>query len=77
MSRTFTDDDLMVWEAFPSGGRFGMAGGPKIIFHCVSNPDSRPRYVQGTGDEADAESLVNEAPDDKLRTMLRESRELE
>ena len=77
MSRTFTDDDLMIWEAYASGGRFGMAKEPKIIFHCVSNPDSRPRYVQHGGDEADAEQMVHAAEDAQLKTMLSQSRELE
>lgn len=77
MSRVFTDQDLLTWEAYPSGGKFGLAQRPKVIFHCLSHPDRRARYVVLEGDEADAEELVADTPDDRLREMLRGSRELD
>ena len=78
MSVTFTDEDLVTWEAYASGGRFGLATSPKVVFNCLSDPTRRPRYVElSGGDEAKAEELVHEYPEATLRQMLRESRELE
>lgn len=77
MSRVFIDDDLISWEAYPSGGKFGLAIRPKIIFNCLSQPERRARYVTASGDDADAEETVLELPDERLRELLRESRELD
>ena len=77
MSRTFTDESLRVWEAYPSGGPFGLAENPKIVFHCLSDSGSRARFVELRGeDEADAEGTVATADDDGLRAMLARSTEL-
>jgi hypothetical protein len=77
MSQTFTDEDLQTWEAFASGGRFGLSIRPKVIFHCVSDRSRRPRFVEVQGDEADAEGLVHESQVERLRGMLAESKELD
>lgn len=77
MSQTFTDDDLRVWEAFASGGKYGLSIRPKVIFHCVTEPGERPRFVELHGDEADAEDAVHDASVDRLKEMLRASKELE
>jgi hypothetical protein len=77
MSRTFTDDDLLTWEAYASGGRFGLAIRPNVIFNCLTDTHRRPRFVPLKGDEADAESTVHAMSDDQLRAMLRESEELD
>ncbi len=77
MSRTFTDEDLLTWEAFATGGDLGLAIQPRIVFHCLSDPSRRPRFVQRRGDEADAEGLVHEIGEDRLRALLGESQELD
>jgi hypothetical protein len=77
MSQTFTDENLVTWEAFASGGRFGLAVRPRVVFHCVSDPARRPRFVQVAGDEANAEEAVYESPPERLRALLAESRELD
>lgn len=77
MSVTFTDDDLQSWEAYASAGDFGLAIRPKIVFHCVSDPTRRARYVEVPGDEADAEGMVHEGGVERLRAMLKEATELE
>lgn len=77
MSRIFTDDDLLTWEVYASGGAFGLPTDPKIIFNCVSKPGSRGRYVVMRGDAADAAGAVHEASADQMRALLRESRELD
>jgi hypothetical protein len=78
MSATFTDEELVTWEAYSSGGDFGLPTRPKVVFNCLSDTSRRPRYVEFTGgDEADAEQLVHGYDEATLRQMLRESRELE
>lgn len=77
MSQTFTDENLVTWEAFASGGRFGLAVRPRVVFHCVSDPARRPRFVQVPGDEADAEEAVYDSGVERLRALLAESRELD
>ena len=77
MSQTFTDENLLTWEAFASGGRFGLSIRPKVIFHCLSDPSARARFVEVQGDEADAEELVRESQIERLRQMLKEAKELD
>ena len=77
MSQTFTDDNLLTWEAFASGGRFGLSIRPKVIFHCLSDTSLRARFVEVQGDEADAEEMIHDSRIDHLRELLKESKELE
>lgn len=77
MSQTFTDDNLLTWEAFASGGRFGLSVRPKVVFHCLSDRSIPARFVEVQGDEADAEELIHESQVERLRALLRESRELD
>lgn len=77
MSQTFTDENLLTWEAFASGGRFGLSIRPKVIFHCVSDRSMRARFVELKGDEADAEDMIHDSSVDQLRQMLAQSKELD
>lgn len=77
MSQTFTDENLLTWEAFASGGRFGLSIRPKVIFHCVSDRSMRARFVELQGDEADAEDMIHDCSVDQLRQMLAQSKELD
>ncbi len=77
MSRVFLDDNLLSWEVYASGGKFGLPERPKIVFHCLSEPFRRGRYVVHDGDNADAEEAVHSLPEDRLRELLREARELD
>ena len=77
MSRVFTDQSLQNWEAFASGGKFGLPDTPKLIFNCLSRPDEVARYVLLSGDEADAEAFIAATSDDRLRELLGAARELE
>lgn len=77
MSHTFTDENLLTWEAFASSGNFGLAVRPRIVFNCLSDPNRPPRYVERGGDEADAEEQVIEYDEKQLREMLGKSRELD
>jgi len=69
MSRTFTDDDLLTWEAYSSGSRRG-ADRPAIIFRCLTDRAARARYIETEGDGAHSERLVNTVPLAELRAML-------
>lgn len=76
MSRVFTDPSLQNWEAYPSGGKFGLPDTPKLIFNCLSRPDERARYVLLSGDAADAEAFIAGTSDDRLRELLSGAKEL-
>jgi hypothetical protein len=77
MSHTFTDENLLTWEAYASSGDFGLAVRPRIVFNCLSDTSLTPRFVERPGDEADAEEQVHELSEDQLRAMLREAQPLE
>ncbi|HEX8392760.1 MAG TPA: hypothetical protein VF665_10430 [Longimicrobium sp.] len=77
MSQTFTDANLVTWEAFSSGGRFGLSIRPKVIFHCLTDPAVAPRFVEMEGDEADAEHAIHQSSVDQLRALLSQSKVLE
>lgn len=73
MARTFIDSDLAMWEAYPSGGDHGLPEDSKIVFHCLSRPSLRARYVIHKGDSADAEEAVREISPDRLKDLFKES----
>jgi hypothetical protein len=76
MSRTFHDENLLVWEAYPSGSRRGFADDPMIIFHCTTDRALRSRFVEVPGDVADAELAVITASDARLLEWLAAAREV-
>jgi hypothetical protein len=71
MSRTFVDENLLSWEVYASGGKFGLPDDPKVVFHCLSDRSQRARFVRYGDDNAQAEQAIHAFPDDKLREMLR------
>ena len=73
MSQTFTDENLISWEAFATSGDFGFAERPRIVFNCLSNPDTPARYVDAPGDEADAGGQVMGYDEKQLRELLARS----
>ena len=46
MSRTFQDENFLVWEVYPSGAKFGASEDPFLVFHCITDRGLRPRSVQ-------------------------------
>jgi hypothetical protein len=76
MSRLFTDPDLLTWEAYPSAGDWGLPERPKIVFHCVSDPHRRARFVTHEGDNASAEGKVHSMDEARLLELLASSEEL-
>lgn len=77
MSRVFIDEDLLSWEAYASGGKYGLPDDPKIVFHCLSDRSLRPRYMRFGEDNAVAEGAVHTLPDDQLREMLSQAQDLD
>ncbi|HYH81011.1 MAG TPA: hypothetical protein VEX86_14515 [Longimicrobium sp.] len=76
MSHTFTDQDLLTWEAYASSGNFGLAIRPRIVFNCLSDTSLPQRFVEHPGNEADAEEQVHELSEEELRALLKESQPL-
>lgn len=77
MSRVFTDRNLLSWEAFATGGRFGLPERAKIVFNCLTHQDERARFVIYRGHSAEAEEAVAEMPHTDLLELLASSRELD
>jgi hypothetical protein len=76
MSRIFSDENLLSWEAYASGGAFGLPQNPKIVFHCLSDPDRVARFVNFDGDNASAQGAVQKWEEDELRKILEGAAEL-
>ena len=76
MSRTFQDRDFLVWEVYPSGGRHGFPSRPHVIFHCLTQPNRRPRQIELGSDEADAQRRVVEMRDAELLALLENATEI-
>jgi len=76
MSRRIQDRNLLVWEVYPSGGQLGLSTDPYLVFNCLTQRGLRPRRFRLRGDEAEAQRIVEDAPDGELQTMLRQSSEL-
>ena len=77
MSKTFTDENLLIWEAYPSGGDFGFSKRPYIVFNCLTNRLLRPRAIERGENEADAERVITRASQQDLLDMFRQSNEID
>lgn len=76
MSRKFQDENLLVWEAYPSAGRFGFSANPNLIFHCLTDRLIRPRSIPLGEDNADAERALVQASPGQLVAWLGKSEEI-
>ena len=76
MAKTFVDKDLLVWEAYSTGGPFGFPDKPFIVFNCVTNNWLRPRSIEWEGLEADAERKVQESSKADLLALFDGSKEI-
>lgn len=73
MSRTFQDENFLVWEVYPSGATYGYSENPFLVFHCITDRGLRPRKLRVTGDAADAERLIVRASPTELLELLNQS----
>ncbi len=76
MSRIIQDDDLLLWEAFPSSGENGFPQHTEIVFLCLSDRSRRPRALARDGATAEVEREVERASKDELRTLLRQAHDV-
>ncbi len=77
MSRTFQDENFLVWEAFASTGDFGYPEAPQVVFNCLSNKTIRPRYVKLEGWEPEAQRTLQSVSNDELLKLFQTARPLE
>jgi hypothetical protein len=71
--RTFTDENLLVWEVYASGGRHGFSDNAHLAFHCLSDPSMRPRTLTQGGDNAEAARLIGHAEPERLLALLHQA----
>lgn len=76
MSRKFQDENFLVWEVYPSAGRFGFSENPFVVFHCLTDRLIRPRSLRLGEDNADAERAIVEASPRRLMDWLSASEEI-
>ncbi len=76
MARSFQDRNFLVWDVFASTGKQGFSDDPHIVFHCSSVPETRPRWIEAAGDEADAQAMLIKASDAEVLAMFERSEQL-
>lgn len=76
MTRTFQDDELLLWETYPATPPFGARRGARIMFHCLTDPARRARSLKEDGDRATAAKVLADATDADLVELLRRSEPL-
>jgi hypothetical protein len=77
MSRSFQDDNFLVWEAFASGGEHGFSENAHIIFYCRTDRALRPRVAKiGHDNNAAAERFLSSAKPPELLEILRTAPEI-
>lgn len=76
MTRMIQDRDLLLWEAYASSGDHGFPDRSKLMFHCLSDPGLRARYLEREGDKSDVENEVVSLSDERLVELLEQTREL-
>lgn len=76
MANRFVDKDLLVWEAYSTGGPFGFPEKPFIVFNCVTDRSLRARSIEVDGLESDAERKVQDSSRAELFALFEKSREI-
>ena len=77
MTRTFQDDDLLLWEAYAAAPRSGDDHGARIMFHCLTDRTLRARVLERPDEDRSAiEETVQKAEDGELARLLDEAEPL-
>lgn len=76
MTRTFHDDELLLWEAYPAAPPFGARRGARIMFQCLTDPSRRARTLEHDGNRAEAARVLAGASEEELLELLRRSEPL-
>lgn len=70
MTRTFQDDDLLLWEAYAAAPRSGDDRGARILFHCLTDRTRRARVLERDEDRTGIERRITTAEESELVGML-------
>lgn len=73
MSRTFQDDELLLWEAYAVAPRAGEHHGGRIMFHCLTDRTRRARIVEREEDRTALARRITAADEDELVELLGQS----
>jgi hypothetical protein len=76
MARTIQDQNLLLWEAYATAGDFGFPEHARLVFHCLTDPGRRARYLERDGDTSDVENEVATLSDRELLELLQATEEL-
>lgn len=76
MANKIVDKNLLVWEAYSTGGPFGFPDKPFIVFNCLTDRTIRARSIEVEGFEADAERKVHESSKAELLALFEKSKEI-
>ncbi|MDX1673993.1 MAG: hypothetical protein R3314_04230 [Longimicrobiales bacterium] len=70
MTRTFQDDDLLLWEAYAAAPRSGEDHGARIVFHCLTDRTRRARVLEQDSSRSGIEQRLTDADDEELAELL-------
>lgn len=76
MTRTFQDEDLLLWEAYGAAARAGEDHGARIMFHCLTDRERRARVLERDEDRSSIEKRIVQAADAELVALLQVSERL-
>jgi hypothetical protein len=76
MTRTIQDSDLRLWEVYASSGDFGSPDRARVVFHCLTDPGRRARYLDRDRGRADVEQEVATLSEEELGGLLEGAREV-
>ncbi|MGK7313184.1 MAG: hypothetical protein ACN0LA_13175 [Candidatus Longimicrobiales bacterium M2_2A_002] len=81
MTRTFQDNDLLLWEAYATAPRLGRdqadRRGARIMFHCLTDRTRRARVLNQDDDRTGVENRVANAEESELTELLNAAESLE
>lgn len=74
MTRTFQDEDLLLWEAYAAAPRTGRhqeeRRGARVMFHCLTDRERRARVLERDEDRTGTERRIANADEPELIEML-------
>lgn len=81
MTRTFQDNELLLWEAYATAPRLGRDQDERrfarILFHCLTDRTRRARVLEQEDDRTEIESRIADAEESQLIKLLEAARSLD
>ena len=72
MTRTIQDPDLQLWEVYATAAKSGFPQRSRMVFHCLTDPGRRARFLERDGDKAEVEhEVATLAPADLVGLLAR------